>query len=63
MQQEIGLGRAEKILRVSVTWPVTGKTDTYTDVAMDRIYALTEGEPKLVEVERKPIDLARFAPR
>jgi enediyne biosynthesis protein E4 len=38
-----GLGSAMKIDSVEVRWP-TGKTDSFKDVAADKIYAITEGQ-------------------
>lgn len=43
LRQEIGLGQAQKLERVEVTWPGTGGTQTFTDLAMDRSYRLREG--------------------
>ena len=40
---------------VSVTWPATGKTDTFAGVALDRVYTLREGAEELV-----PLDVVRF---
>ncbi|NGP77020.1 CRTAC1 family protein [Balneolaceae bacterium YR4-1] len=51
LQQEIGLGDAESVRSVSITWPTTGKTQTFTDLAMDSHYKVKEGE--------KPINISR----
>jgi hypothetical protein len=55
LQAEIGLGAARAIEEIDVTWPATGKTDAYRDVAVDRFYRLVEGEPRL-----QPITLPRI---
>ena len=57
LQQEIGLGAATGIRTVAVTWPVTGETDVYADVALDRAYRVREGDAALTPVRLGPIDL------
>jgi hypothetical protein len=42
LRLHFGLGSASKIDSVEVCWP-TGKTETFKDVAADKIYAITEG--------------------
>ena len=55
LQQEIGLGRATLIRSLSITWPVTGKTDTYEDVTVNKAYRIREGDPTPT-----PVTLASF---
>jgi enediyne biosynthesis protein E4 len=43
LRLHFGLGSATKIDLVEVRWP-TGKTETFKDVAADKIYAITEGQ-------------------
>jgi hypothetical protein len=43
LRLHFGLGAAAKIDLVEVRWP-TGKTETFKDVAADKIYAITEGQ-------------------
>ncbi len=57
LQQEIGLGTATAVRRVAVTWPVTGETDVYADVALDRAYRVREGAAALTPVALVPLDL------
>jgi hypothetical protein len=45
LRQEIGLGPADKIERVEVWWPVTGQTNTFTNLEPNRFYELTEDAP------------------
>ena len=49
LTQTIGLGRADEVVRVEVLWPVTGRTETFSDVTMDRGYVVVEGEERLRE--------------
>ncbi|MBK8554374.1 MAG: CRTAC1 family protein [Lewinellaceae bacterium] len=45
LRQEIGLGKAEKIVSIEVWWPKAGvPKSTYTDVPLDRMVRLTEGQ-------------------
>ena len=62
LQQEIGLGAATAIRTVAVTWPVTGETDVYADVALDRAYRIREGDAALTPVRLGPIDLLAGGP-
>ena len=43
LRLHFGLGSATKIDLVEVRWP-TGKTETFKDVAADKIYVITEGQ-------------------
>ncbi|MDZ7362799.1 MAG: CRTAC1 family protein [candidate division KSB1 bacterium] len=44
LQQEIGLGQATAIQTIEITWPATGKTQIFQDVAMEQIYKIREGD-------------------
>ena len=46
LRQEIGLGQAKSIRAVEIFWPVTGKTQTVTDLQMDHFYRIREGNPE-----------------
>ncbi len=58
LRQEIGLGKAESIESVEVLWPTTGKTQSFTGLAMDKGYQIIEGE-----TQAKPLNLRSFALR
>ena len=47
LQLEIGLGVAEGIREIAITWPTSGRTDVYADVEMDRVYRAIEGAAEL----------------
>jgi hypothetical protein len=53
LRQEIGLGDATSIERIEVTWPVTGKTQVFRDVAMDRFVRIREGDDTISRLSRK----------
>jgi len=44
-----GLDQASKVDRLVVTWPTSKKTQLFTNVAVNRIIEITEGEDRLVE--------------
>jgi hypothetical protein len=50
LRQEIGLGQARAITRVEVSWPATGETRIIRDLAMDRCYAIREGDSAAREI-------------
>ncbi len=53
MQQEIGLGAAERIENVVIRWPGSGTVQTFTDVAPNRAYRAVEGESALIAGEQE----------
>ncbi|MEM7351754.1 MAG: FG-GAP-like repeat-containing protein [Acidobacteriota bacterium] len=54
LRRYFGLGPAKTIERLEVFWPTTGKTQTFTDLALNRTLRITEGGEgyELVELER-----------
>lgn len=50
MRMEIGLGAAERIVRVEILWPTTGETQVVNELELDRCYAVKEGDTKAREV-------------
>jgi len=44
LRQEIGLGQASAIKRMEIFWPVTGNTQTLTNLVMDKFYRIRENE-------------------
>ena len=51
LQLEVGLGKAKRIVELSITWP-SGQRDTFRDVAPSRTYRVVEGgELTLLELE------------
>ena len=57
LQQEIGLGAATALRSVAVTWPVTGQTDVYAGLGLDRAYHIREGDAAPTPVALDPLDL------
>ncbi|MGZ3429062.1 MAG: ASPIC/UnbV domain-containing protein, partial [Polyangia bacterium] len=56
-RRELGLGRAAAIRAVQVTWPATGKTQRFENVAMDRFYRVHEGAASLEPLPLTPFKL------
>ncbi len=50
LRQEIGLGQAERIVRVEILWPRTGQTQVIKDLGLDRGYHIREGESAATEI-------------
>ncbi len=44
LRQEIGLGQAQRLERVEVTWPGSGRVQTFSDLEMGQAYRLRENE-------------------
>ena len=53
LRQEIGLGQATRIERLEIHWPTSGTRSVFTDVPLDRLIEVSEGEDELVVVERQ----------
>jgi enediyne biosynthesis protein E4 len=48
-RQHFGLGEHATIDQLVIKWPKSGITQTFNNVATDRIVAVTEGRDELVE--------------
>jgi len=47
LRQHIGIGLADRVAAITVTWPTTGIVDRLHDIPADRSYKLREGEDKI----------------
>lgn len=56
-RREIGLGKVDRVLRVEVFWPVTGKSQTFTDLKINHFYRLREGDAAAVNLPLKSFPL------
>ena len=61
IRQEIGLGNADRIMRIEVTWPTTGIVQTWIDVPMDAPLRLTEGDDQFEELVLPVLELKAAA--
>ncbi|NIM60306.1 MAG: hypothetical protein GTN89_04355 [Acidobacteria bacterium] len=57
LQAEIGLGRAERIESIAVSWPASGRTDTVEGPPMDTVIRVTEGRAGFEVVTSPPVPL------
>ncbi|MEE8523888.1 MAG: CRTAC1 family protein [Thermoanaerobaculia bacterium] len=60
MQQEIGLGTAERIEKLVIRWPGSGTVQAFDEVALSRVYRAVEGASELVAVELVRFRLGRW---
>ncbi|MGV3483248.1 MAG: CRTAC1 family protein, partial [Planctomycetaceae bacterium] len=58
LQQTIGLGKAEKIAELEITWPTSGTTQTFHDIDVNQAISITEFENTYVELDWPPISAA-----
>ena len=56
LQQEIGLGDANIIRSIDVSWPTTGAVQRFENVAMDQVITIREGEAEPRVVQRKKFE-------
>jgi len=57
----IGLGKAEAVLALQVTWPTSRTTQTFRDIPADRTIEITEGRDGFRLLETKSISLPGMA--
>ena len=57
LRQTIGLGKAERILKLEIFWPTTGKTQTFADVGTNQIVRIVEGEDRYNRIQLKTLRL------
>ncbi|MDE2814081.1 MAG: CRTAC1 family protein, partial [Gemmatimonadota bacterium] len=58
LQQEIGLGRADTLLFVEVTWPTTGQKQRFSNLVMDQILHIREGNAAPIPIRLNPLSLS-----
>jgi hypothetical protein len=57
LQEEIGLGDATAIESIEVTWPASGTTQTFRNIAMDLFVKIREGDASITVLKRTPFRL------
>ena len=57
MQQEIGLGDAERIEEIRIRWPGNDTVQIHRDVTIDRFYRAVEGRAELIAEDRPQLHL------
>ena len=63
LRQAIGLGKAERIERIEVFWPTTGRTQTIADVPLDCFVHIVEGTRGFTMLPLKSAPLKATAPK
>lgn len=58
LRQTIGLWSAARVERLEVFWPTTGETQAFTDVPVDRLIRIVEGESSYSTLDLKTLKLA-----
>ena len=58
LRQTIGLGSTSRIQSLHVLWPTTGITEVFTDVPIDQIVQIIEGEGHFTILDVKKLTLA-----
>ena len=53
LRQHIGIGLAERVAAITVTWPTSGIVDRLHDIDADRSYKLREGDNKLIALANR----------
>ena len=62
LRQTIGIGKASRIELLEVFWPTTGATQTFSDLPVDQIIQIIEGEDLYSTVQRKTLNLGSQSP-
>ena len=50
LRQTIGLGGAERVRKLSIFWPRTGRTQTFHDIVADQVIRIVEDEKKFTKI-------------
>ena len=61
LRQHIGLGKAEKIAEIEISWPTSELVQKFTNVAADRAFHLREGATALQPVHWKTFTLRQHS--
>jgi hypothetical protein len=61
LQQEIGLGNADRIISLEVNWPASQTRQEFHDVEMNRFYRISESAGQIEPVERIAFEFSREA--
>jgi hypothetical protein len=59
LQQTIGLAKADRIALLEITWPTSGTTQVFRDIAADQFIEITEFAQDYRKLSRKPIPILK----
>jgi tetratricopeptide (TPR) repeat protein len=57
LEQHIGLGKADRITEINITWPATNKHQTFTNVAPNQFLEIKEGQPSFRRLDYHSVKL------
>ena len=59
LQQTIGLGKADRVAVLEITWPTSRTTQVFHNIAADQAIEVTEFAEDYRKLNRKPIPVPR----
>jgi hypothetical protein len=59
LEQTIGLGKADRVALLEITWPTSGTTQVFRDLAVDQAIEVTEFTDDYRKLKHKPIAVPR----
>ena len=59
LQQEIGLGKCNKIQSIKIYWPSSETSQEFQNVAINKFYHLSENQDRLSAISRKKVQLSK----
>ena len=62
LRPQIGVGKATNIAQLEVTWPVTGKTQVFTNLAVNHLHTVVEGDSVLHTTKLNPVPFRKGTP-
>ncbi len=60
LMQHIGIGKAEKVVKIEIKWPVSGTTQVFNNISKNKTFLITEGKDKIIEKELEKINFLDF---
>jgi hypothetical protein len=61
LRQTLGLDNAERVLKLSIFWPTTGRTQVFHDIEADQFIRIVEDEEKFTKIDVKKLRLSENA--
>lgn len=59
LRLEVGLGQATQVDTLEITWPVSGKSQVFTEVSADQMIKITEGEAEVSREDYRPFRFSK----
>ena len=61
LQQEIGLGKCNKIQSIKIYWPSSATSQEFQNVPINKFYHLSEDQDRLTAISRKKVQLSKLS--